>query len=112
MSQLIKDSPSVTEMKLQKMGPWKDQEFEKQFDLDHLPAKNKKHAIKIFKKHIDIFSRHKMDIGCGTDIEMDIEINSSKPRIQKYYQLPLIIREGVRKFLDQMLEYSILRECP
>jgi hypothetical protein len=112
MSQIIKDSPSVTEMKLQKTNPWTDQEFEQQFDLDHLPSKSKKHAIKTFKKHIDIFSRHEMDIGCATDIEMDIEIDNSKPRIQKYYPLPLNIREGVRKILDQMLEYGILRECP
>jgi len=97
MSQVIKDSPSVTEMKLQKTNPWKDQEFEQQFDLDHLPSKSKKHAIKTFKKHIDIFSRHEMDIGCATDIEMDIEIDNSKPRIQKYYPLPLNVREGVRK---------------
>ncbi len=40
MSQVIKDSPSVTEMKLQKTNPWKDQEFEQQFDLDHLPSKS------------------------------------------------------------------------
>jgi hypothetical protein len=100
MSQVIKDSPSVTEMKLQKTNPWKDQEFEQQFD--HLPSKSKKHAIKTFKKHIDIFSRHEMDIGCATDIEMDIEIDNSKPRIQKYYPLPLNVREGVRKILDQM----------
>jgi hypothetical protein len=79
MSQVIKDSPSETEMKLQRKNPWKDQEFEQQFDLDHLPAKSKKHAIKTFKKHIDIFSRHEMDIGCATDIEMDIEIDNSKP---------------------------------
>ncbi len=92
--------------------PWKDQELEQQFDLDHLPSKSKKHAIKTFKKHIDIFSRHEMDIGCATDIEMDIEIDNSKPRIQKYYPLPLNVREGVRKILDQMLEYGILRECP
>ena len=48
MSQEIKDSLFVTEMKLQKMNPWKDQEFEQQFDLDHLPSKGKKHALKTF----------------------------------------------------------------
>ena len=53
-----------------------------------------------------------MDIGCANDIEMDIEIDSSKPRIQKYYPLPLNVRDGVRKILEQMLEYGILRECP
>ncbi len=50
MSQLITDSPSVTEMKLQKTEPWPLNEFEKQFDLQHLPQKSQKHALKVFKK--------------------------------------------------------------
>jgi hypothetical protein len=112
MSQLISGSPSVTEMKLQKTEPWPIEEFEKQFDSQHLPQKIQKHAFKVFKKRKKNFCRHEMDIGCANDIEMDMEIDSSKPRIQKYYPLPLNVREGVRKILDQMLEYSILRECP
>jgi hypothetical protein len=40
MSQEIKDSPSVTEMKLQKMNVWTDQGFKQQFDSDHLPSKS------------------------------------------------------------------------
>jgi hypothetical protein len=112
MSQVIKDTPSVTEMKLQKTNPWTDQELEQQFDLDHLPLKSRKQTIKTFKKHIDIFSRHEMDIGCATDVEMDIEIDNSKPKIQKYYPLPVNVRQGVRKILDQILEYGVLRECP
>jgi hypothetical protein len=55
MSQLITDSPSVTEMKLQKTEPWPLNEFEKQFDLQHLPQKSQKHALKVFKKKINIF---------------------------------------------------------
>ncbi len=43
---------------------------------------------------------------------MDIEIDSTKPQIQKYYLLPLNVREGAPKILDQMLEYGILGECP
>jgi len=109
MSQLITDSPSVTEMKLQKMEPWLLNEFEKQFDLQHLPQKSQKHTLKVFKKKINIFCKHEMDIGYAKGIEMDIEIDSSKPRIQKYYLLPLNVRDGVQKILDQMLEYGILR---
>jgi hypothetical protein len=115
MSQLITDSPSVTKMKLQKTEPWPLIEFEKQFDLQHLPQKSQKHALNalnVFKKKIDIFCPHEMDIGCAKDIEMDIKIDTSKPRIQKYYPLPLNVLDGVRKILDQMVEYGILRKCP
>jgi hypothetical protein len=55
MSQAIKDSPSVTEMKLLKTNPWTDQEFEQQFDLDNLPFKSRKHAIKTFKNTLTFF---------------------------------------------------------
>jgi hypothetical protein len=102
LSQLITNSPSVTEMKLQKMEPLPLNEFEK---------KIQKPALKIFKKRIKTFYRHEMDIGCANDVKMDIEIDSMKPRIQKYYPLPLNVRQGVHKILDQMLEYGILREC-
>jgi len=98
MSQLITDSPSVTEMKLQKTEPWPLNEFEKQFDLQHLPQKSQKHALKVFKKKINIFCRHEMDIGCANDIEMDIEIDSSKPRIQKYYPSPWMSETAFEKF--------------
>ncbi len=86
MSQLISDSPSVTEMKLQKMEPWPVEEFEKQFDLDHLPAKSRKHALKVFQKRIKIFCRHEMDISCAMDIKMDIEIGNTKPHIKSTTQ--------------------------
>ncbi len=36
-------------------------EFEQQFDLQHLPQKSQKHALKVFKKKINIFCRHEMD---------------------------------------------------
>ncbi len=74
MSQLITNSPSVTEMKLKKTEPWFLNEFEKQFDLQHLPQKIQKHALKVFKKRINIFCQHEMDIGCATDVVMDIKI--------------------------------------
>jgi hypothetical protein len=112
MSQLTTDSPSVTEMKLQKTEPWLFNAFEKQFDLQHLPQKSQKPALKVFKKKINIFCQRKMDIGSASDIKINIEIDSSKPRIQKYYPFPLNVRDRVRKILHQMLEYGSLRECP
>jgi hypothetical protein len=84
-------------MKLQKTEPWPLDEFEKQFDLQHLPQKSQKHALKVFKKEINNFCQHEMVIGCAKNIKMDIEIDSSKPRIQTYYPLPLNVRDGVRK---------------
>ena len=63
MSQLITDSPSVTEMKLQKTEPWPLNEFEKQFDLQHLPQKSQKHALKVLKRKLTFFADMKWTLG-------------------------------------------------
>ncbi len=91
-------------MKLLKTEPWPLDEFERQFDLQHLPQKSRRHVLKVCKKKINIFCQHEMVIGCANNIKMDIEIDSSKPRIQNYYPLPLNVRDGVRKILDQMVK--------
>jgi hypothetical protein len=52
MSQLISDSPSVTEMRLQKTEKWPLDEFQKQFDVQHLPHNIQKHAFKISKREL------------------------------------------------------------
>ena len=112
MSSYIEKSPSVTEMSLRDVTPITEKEFEKQFDLKHLPIFAQKHAKRIFHKNKTVFSKHEMDLGCSKNVEMDIEIDKTKPRIQKYYPLPYAVRDGVRKILDQMLEFNIIRECP
>jgi hypothetical protein len=53
-----------------------------------------------------------MDLGCSKNVEMEIEVDASKPRIQKYYPLPHAVIEPVQKVLDQMLDFNIIRECP
>jgi hypothetical protein len=85
MSQLISESPSVTEMRLQKMEPWPLDEFEKQFDLQHLPHKIQKHALKNFKKRITIFCRHEMDIGS---------------KVQGFYFIQVFVYYGHTKFYN------------
>ena len=112
MSSYIEKTPSITEMSLKNIKPFSEKEFEKQFDIDHLPPNARKQAKRIFYKNKNVFSKHEMDLGCSENVEMDIEIDHTKPRIQKYYPLPYAVRDGVRTILDQMLEFNIIRECP
>ena len=51
-----------------------------------------------------------LDLGKAKDIEMDIKIDETKPRIQKFMPLPHNVRTQVRQILDQMIEFGIIRE--
>ncbi len=48
-----------------------------------------------------------MDLGCYKNVQMDIEVDVTKPRIQKYYPLPHAVREPVQKVLNQMLNLTL-----
>ena len=111
MSQLIEDAPTITELELKNVEPYPEQKFEDLFKLDHLPSHHKKLAKRIFKKHKKTFSKHDQDIGRVNCIEMDIQIDETKPRIQKYIPVPHAARPQLRQILDQMEEYDIIREC-
>ena len=85
--------------------------FEEQFKLDHLSPSHKAYALKKFREVKSVFSKHDYDLGKAKNFEMDIEVDETKPRIQKYYALPLKVRDEFRKALDQMVEYGIIRQC-
>ena len=85
--------------------------FDEKFKLDHLSPEDREYALQEFRSIADVFSKHDYDLGKAKDFEMDIEIDSTKPRIQKYYPLPLKVREEFKVALDQMLQYGIIRTC-
>ena len=111
MTSYVESTPSVTEMSFKNTTPFSEQEFENQFHLSHLASETRHIALGIFHKHKNVFSKHDYDIGCSTDISMNIDIDESKPRIQKYVPLPHAVREPIRLIIDQMVEYGIMREC-
>ena len=85
--------------------------FDEKFKLDHLTPEDRAFALQEFRKIAEVFSKHDYDLGKAKDFEMDIEIDTTKPRIQKYYPLPLKVREEFKIALDQMLQYGIIRTC-
>ena len=113
MSSYIEQQPSITEMEYKHIQhkTLSDEEFLQQFKLDHLSKPVKKVAEKIFAAHRKAFSEHDYDLGKASNIEMDIMIDETKPRIQKFIPLPHNVRDQVRDILDQMIEYDIIREC-
>ena len=111
MTGYIENSPSITEMTLKSVRKWNDNEFDQQFDLAHLNTYTRERVLTILSQYKDIFSKHEMDIGLASNLEMEIEVDNTKPRIQKYYPLPHAVREQTKEILDQMLEYGLLREC-
>ena len=111
MSKVIEDANSITELELKNITPFLDKDFDKQFDFKHLPNIHRKKTLKLMKKHDKVFSRHEYDIGLAKDIEMDIEVDTSKPRIQKYIPLPHAARGQITRILDQFQKVGIIREC-
>jgi len=111
MTKEVEQKASLTEMYIKSTTPVLDKDFEAQFDLSHLTKSEQRYARKIFRKHIDVFSKHACDLGCAKDIEMDIPLLTKEPHIQKYIPVPHAVRPQLRAVLDQMLEFGIIREC-
>ena len=113
MSTFIEQTPSITEMEYKEINNERKTktEFLAQFNINHLPDREKAYAETIFLTHRDAFSEHDLDLGRANDIEMDILIDETKPRIQKFVPLPHNVRDQVRLILDQMIEFGIIREC-
>ena len=111
MSSYVESRPTLTEMELKDINPLSDEQLQAQFKVDHLKHSHQTYAKKMFDKYKAVFSRHEYDIGKAKDIEMDIQIDETKPRIQKFVPLPQPVKIPARQILDQMLEFDVLREC-
>jgi Reverse transcriptase (RNA-dependent DNA polymerase)/RNase H-like domain found in reverse transcriptase/Integrase core domain len=111
ISQVIQNKNTVTELEKVDDTPISDEEFIRQFDLHHLPEIYQRQALNIFFSNKQAFSLHKFDIGVSDILEMDVQLNTNEPKMQKYHPIPLNAREKVKEILDQLLRYGIIREC-
>jgi len=92
-------------------GPINDQEFLELFDLSQFSQDEKLALSNILLTHRQAFSMHKYDIGKTNVLEMDIEITTKDPKIQKYAAIAMNVRERANEILQQMEHYGIIREC-
>jgi len=111
MTKIIEEKAALTELYYKSVVEVPDHLFETQFDVNHLPKKERKMTLEMFRKHKQAFSKHAADIGFSHDIEMSIPITSYEPHVQKYIPIPHNLRPQVKAVLDQMLEFGIIREC-
>ena len=108
MTSYVENTNTVTDFSVKDLTPIP---FEQQFQLDHLSKADKTYALQQLKTVKKVFSTHDYDLGKAKDFEMTIEIDETKPRIQKYYPLPFRVRDEFRQALDQMVQYGIVRPC-
>ena len=113
MSTFIDNTPSITEMEYKQIEnkELSIKEFLNQFNIQHLPPNYRNQAKNMLLANKQVFSSHDLDLGRANDIEMDITIDETKPRIQKFIPIPHNVRHQVRQILDQMIEFNIIREC-
>ena len=108
----IREKSSITELGLEEIKDFTEEEFLNQFNLDNLSKKHKKKAQTIFMKNKKAFASHQYDIGKTNLIEMNINLSPmTKPLIQKYIPIPENAKEKVKEILDQLREHDIIREC-
>ena len=111
ITQYIEDRSSVTELGLEDDRQLTDTEFIGLFDIAHIPTKERQFAQEIFLEYRTAFSTHKYDIGRTDIIEMDIQLNSNEPKMQKYVPIPVNVKDKVKEIIDQLLKYGIIRVC-
>ena len=111
ITQLIEDRTNCTELGLVDETPLTNSQFLALFDTQHLRPEDSKTARDIFSKHREAFAEHKYDIGKTDKIEMDIELLSNEPKMQKYTPIPFNVRDQVKDILDQLLKHDIIRVC-
>ena len=78
MTGYIENAPSVTEMSYKNTKGWSDDDFDGQFDLNHLNPTDREQTLQVLWNHKQIFSRHEMDIGLAPNIEMEIEVDRER----------------------------------
>ena len=111
MTKEVEDHAALTELYLKSTKPIPDDQFDQQFDVKHLPPKERKEALRIFHKHKGAFSKHACDLGKANNLEMSIPLTTTEPHIQKYIPIPHTVRDQVKLILDQMEEFGIIRQC-
>jgi len=92
-------------------GPINDTQFLELFDLSQFHEDEKLALSEILLNNRPAFSMHKYDIGKTNILEMDIEITTKEPKIQKYAAIAMNVRERANEILNQMEHYGIIREC-
>ena len=107
----IEEKGSVTEVYLSEDSETPTKTPIDQFDLRHIEPEIKRHLLEILTKHVNMFSKHKWDIGKTKYTSLEIELNDNTPKMQKYTPLPIGIRENVKSILAQLLKYDIIRVC-
>ena len=111
MTKVVEDRAALTELYLKSTKPVADEDFEAQFNVQHLKKQDRITALQMFRKHKKAFSQHACDLGKASKITMNIPVTTEEPHIQKYVPIPHNVREQVKHILDQMLEFDIIREC-
>lgn len=64
----------------------------------------------ILNESKDIFSKNIFQMGCATDLEMDIEVTTEKPVCYRPYRLAYSEREKVKKMIEELKEADIVED--
>ena len=113
MSHTISKHNAITELELKDTThSMSDQEIVDKVDMSHFSPAEKAKAAAVILENVDVFSRHDLDLGKASLIEMDIQLKDGiQPQAQKYIPIPHAVRSQVKEILDQMEKSGVIRQC-
>jgi len=112
LTSYIESRQAITEEGLIEIPPEVDDAgFLQLFELQHFNRSERAMLEQILLENRDAFSMHKYDIGRCNVLEMEIEITTREPKIQKYVPIAMNVQERANEILEQMETFGIIREC-
>ena len=76
--------------------------FEK-VDLDHLTESERKVVREMLKKHVNTFSKDKLDIGKIDDLKMKINLHDHEPVKRSYTTIPKPLYQEVKEYIEDIM---------
>ena len=108
---IFSESQSTTDVNEIKIGDESDSaNFNPQFDLSHLDAKEKEISLQMLNEEKEVFSKTKNDIGHIKDFKLKIDLMDNVPVTEAYRRIPKNLYLEVKHHISNLLTNGWIKE--
>ena len=104
LSQSDQNSEDVGEIEIPQDSPLND------IDLSTLNKKQKLAAVKMLLEEESSFAKGDNDIGCATDLQLEINLTDTKPIQKKYTSIPCPLFPEVKQYIEDLLNKQWIKK--
>ena len=104
LSQSDQNSEDVGEIEIPQDSPLND------IDLSTLNKKQKLAAVKMLLEEESSFAKGDNDIGCATDLQLEINLTDTKPVQKKYTSIPRPLFPEVKQYIEDLLNKQWIKK--